>query len=112
MTHDIEKQARDQISEFLPHAIGTALKEYQEFIRSVPEVEESKKFSAQYSACKTAIAHIDLLLKLAKWAELPDPLKDQSARDIWTSELMGNARKDVARARVMEEADYADDMET
>ena len=99
MTKDIEQEAKAQIADFLPHAIGTALKEYQDFIRGVPEIEDSKKFGAQYTACKTAIAHIDLLLKLAKWAELPDPLTDTTAREIWTSELMGLAQKDIARAR-------------
>ncbi|MGH1375607.1 MAG: hypothetical protein ACRBCK_04580 [Alphaproteobacteria bacterium] len=68
----IEIRTRKQISEFLPDAISTALLSYQTFSER-EELEEPKAFKAHHDACKVAIAHIELLIKLAQWADLPDP---------------------------------------
>ncbi len=68
----IEIRTRKQIAEFLPDAITTALCSYQTFSER-EEIEEPKAFKAHHDACKVAIAHIELLIKLAQWADLPDP---------------------------------------
>ncbi len=72
MTKDkIEDVTRKQVGEFLPKAIQKSLESYHRFSdQKIPE--DAKGFSAHHTACKVAIAHIELLLKLAKWAELPD----------------------------------------
>ena len=63
---------REEIAAFLPHALQTALESYKEFSgKDVPE--DPKDFKAHHDACKVAIAHIQLLTKLAEWADIPDP---------------------------------------
>jgi hypothetical protein len=73
----IEGQTRAQIAQTLPHAIERAIASYHQFYDQ-PTPDEAKEFSAHHSACKAAIAHIELLLKLARWADLPDTHEDQS----------------------------------
>lgn len=81
MTEDkIKTLTRQNVAGFLPDAISKALDSYYIFMdQEVPE--DAKGFSAHHGACKVAIAHVELLLKLAKWAELPeDKTRDQSAQ--------------------------------
>ena len=68
---EIEDYTRLQIAEFLPDAIDRALLSYNEILES-EEPEKSTKFKARHDACKVAVAHIQLLIKLAKWADLPE----------------------------------------
>lgn len=71
MKKDIENDTRKSIATFLPDAIESTLCSYHEFSAGdVPN--DAKGFSAHHSACKVAIAHIELLIKLARWADLPD----------------------------------------
>ncbi|MCB9996606.1 MAG: hypothetical protein H6869_09240 [Rhodospirillales bacterium] len=67
----IEEETRKQIACFLPDAIARALTSYHEFSQQPPS-EDAKLFTAHHNACKVAIAHIELLIKLARWADLPD----------------------------------------
>lgn len=71
MSTKIEDASRAQIAEFLPDAIRSALTSYQKFSNKKVSDEE-KEFKDHHNACKVAISHIDLLLKLARWADLPD----------------------------------------
>lgn len=71
MNTKIEDLSRVQIAGFLPDAIRTALNSYQKFSKKNVGDEE-KDFKDHHTACKVAISHIDLLLKLARWADLPD----------------------------------------
>jgi len=80
------KQAhtREEIAAFMPHALQTALESYKEFSgQDVPE--DPKDFKAHHDACKVAIAHIQLLTKLAEWADIPS-LHVENEED---QELMG-----------------------
>ena len=65
----------------MPDAIESALLSYEKFSFDHSTNNESlcsKGFKAHHDACKVAIAHIELLIKLAKWADLPDPkLEDE-----------------------------------
>lgn len=66
----IEAGSRARIAAFLPEAIGKALESYYAFVAQ--EVSDDvKAFSAHHSAGKVAIAHIELLLKLARFVDLP-----------------------------------------
>lgn len=70
MNSKIEENTRAQIASFLPDVLTSALLSYQQFM----EQDVSKKaseFKDYHNACKVAIAHIELLIKLAKWADLP-----------------------------------------
>jgi hypothetical protein len=71
MTQTIEGASRAQIAHFLPDAISTALRSYQSFSKQDSSCE-AKAFKEHHMACRVAIAHIELLLKLARWADLPD----------------------------------------
>ncbi len=65
----IENTTREQIAEFLPKAIELAVKSYKDFmVETVPK----KEFETHHKSAKVAISHIELLIKLAKWADLPD----------------------------------------
>lgn len=77
----LDDKSRERIAEFLPDALATALQSYYSFAKTdIPDT--AKGFSDHHNACKVAIAHIDLLLKLAKWAHLPDDgvVDDESQR--------------------------------
>ncbi|MFP4098820.1 MAG: hypothetical protein ACLFP8_08415 [Alphaproteobacteria bacterium] len=67
---EIEDDTRQQIAQFLPIALKTALKSYQDFCDLKPS-DDAKEFKARHDACKVAVAHIQLLIKLAGWADLP-----------------------------------------
>lgn len=82
MSTKIEDLSRGQIAAFLPDAIRAALTSYQKFSNKKVSDEE-KEFKDHHNACKVAISHIDLLLKLARWADLPDgALADQNNQKI------------------------------
>lgn len=63
-TPEIGTQARAQIADALPQAIETALSSYHAFIDN-PDKKESKDFQNHHAAAKAALAHIELLIKLA-----------------------------------------------
>ena len=70
-TTALSLETRVKIARFLPKALSTALESYHEFCQmEIPD--GAKGFSAHHSACKEAIAHIELLLKVAQYAHLPD----------------------------------------
>ncbi len=71
MNDTIEKDTRQRVAKFLPDAISKTLESYRYFMEGEVSVEETKEFSARHTAAKVAIAHLELLLKLAKWADIP-----------------------------------------
>lgn len=75
MPDKIEESTRRQIAEFLPAAISRTLESYREFSKR-DAGGDSKEFNAHHSACKVAVAHIELLIKLARWADLPEGGED------------------------------------
>lgn len=68
----IEARTRREIAAFLPDAIQNALESYIAFSKT-PDQSEAKQFKEHHDACKVAIAHIKLLIELAKWADIPPP---------------------------------------
>ncbi len=68
---NIEDDARNRIASFLPEAMERALQSYRSFLDE-SEHKNAKEFKAHHDACKVAIAHLELLIKLAEWAHLPD----------------------------------------
>ena len=66
----LEDHTRLKIAKYLPGAIDCALQSYRGFYNQKISTD-SKEFLAHHNACKAAIAHIELLLKLAIWAQLP-----------------------------------------
>jgi len=73
---EIKDDTRQRIAEFLPGAIAAALKSYRDFLHAGPadledgqEGDPAKHFKNHHDACKVAIAHIELLIKLGKAVE-------------------------------------------
>ncbi len=84
----IEAGMRAEIACFLPSALETAIQSYVKFSeeeatmpdgkREELKKNDAKSFKEHHDACKVCIAHIELLIKLAKWADIPPPeLKGQ-----------------------------------
>lgn len=94
MTQTIQDQTRKQIAEFLPEAITRTLNSYYTFAKKKPS-EDPKEFSSHHTACKVAIAHIELLIKLAKWAELPDETDENKNRQIMLAAMMQQAQAEL-----------------
>ncbi len=84
MTSCLEDGARARIAAFLPEILEKALQSYADFAGATAPMEEPKDFAAYHSACKTAIAHIDLLVKLARQVALEDTARaaESSKTDI------------------------------
>lgn len=60
-----EAGMRTRISIFLPKALSTALCSYEMFLEQ-GACEEAKDFKAHHDACKSAITHLELIIKLAE----------------------------------------------
>ena len=90
----IEDDTKKQISGFLPDAIGQTLKSYYRFAQQ-DAPDEAKEFSAHHSACKVAIAHIELLIKLARWADLPDVNDEDNNQQMMLAAMMQQAQAEI-----------------
>lgn len=62
---ELEEDMRLRVSVFLPEAMARALESYEAFLAH-QHLSEPKDFKAHHDACKTAIGHLDLLIKLAE----------------------------------------------
>jgi hypothetical protein len=97
MTIKIEEASRQQIAVFLPDAIAKAIASYHRFMDKTVNEEKAKEFAEHHNACKVAIAHIELLLKLARWADLPDATGSDHNRQI--AAMMREAENKLAEYR-------------
>lgn len=97
---EIEVQSRKAIAEFLPRAIESALFSYEQFSldhSTSNESLQSKDFKAHHDACKVAIAHIELLIKLAKWADLPNPQLEDEDKNRLLQGIIENGNASLGR---------------
>ncbi len=69
MNDEISAQEREDIATFLPAAISRAVESYRNFSEKLTS-GDAKNFSEYHKACKAALAHIELLLKLAEGVNL------------------------------------------
>jgi hypothetical protein len=97
----IEDASREQISGFLPDAIAKAITSYHHFADAEVNNKDAKEFAAHHSACKVAIAHIELLLKLARWADLPDRSAGDHNHQTAIAAMMREAEGKLAEYREM-----------
>jgi hypothetical protein len=70
----IENGMRTRIAEFLPCALDKAIKSYHKFCEQLVvegDPKLPKDFKDLHDACKVGLAHIELLIKLARMADLP-----------------------------------------
>lgn len=90
-TPEIGAQTRAQIAESLPQAIEKALDSYHNFIDN-PDRKESGQFKDHHTAAKAALAHIELLLKLAAMVDIVEENKANVLCD-----LIKNARVELEK---------------
>jgi hypothetical protein len=67
MTEDLEA-LRLRVAAVLPARLGAVAATYERFT-SLDPPEDAKGFAAWHGAAKAALAHMELLVKLARWAE-------------------------------------------
>lgn len=91
----IEEASREQISQFLPDAIRKALTSYHLFMERDYEEEKPKAFEEHHKACKVAIAHIELLIKLARFADLPDAKAADGNNQIVLAAMLQEAQEEL-----------------
>lgn len=69
---EITKETQLYLETFLPTALSKAMKSYEDFSKQDKNHLEDSVFLEHHKACKAAISHVELLLKLAKSIEQPD----------------------------------------
>jgi len=91
MMTKIEDDTRRNIAEFLPSAIAKSLESYARFSdQEAPG--EAKDFTAHHNACKVAIAHIELLIKMARWADVQT---DSADNDSYLAQMISAAQDEL-----------------
>lgn len=104
------EETRKQIARFLPDALAKALGSYHEFMdvdipKGKPKDDEEEgqtsasAFERHHKACKAAIAHIELLIKLAEWAQLPDAAAPDHNQQIVISALLQEANSEIKQTK-------------
>lgn len=83
-------------------AIERAIASYHAFARTEPMSADPKEFAAHHAACKAALAHLDLLLKIARITETPAPGATDAADDRLA--MLSKARAAVGGADEDDEA--------
>ena len=96
----IEALSRTQIAEALPDAIETALISYRIF-STKDNTDTPKIFGEHHNACKAAIAHIELLLKLARWIDSDDQNNTKNER---LRTLLLNAKDELSGKEGIDDA--------
>lgn len=99
-TITIEQVTREQIAEFLPEAITLAVNSYRQFMKTEEDLDKNanivkREFATHHKEAKIAISHIELLIKLAKWADLPDTTVIGDAEAVYLQGLMNKAEAEI-----------------
>ena len=99
----IQSQTRTQIAAFLPAAIEKATQSYRDYMDqpfdSLPaksgQADNAVGFVERHKGAKVALAHIELLIKLAKWADLPDTQVEGSREAAQLAQLLAAAQAEL-----------------
>lgn len=81
---------REKLKKALPLHISKVMKSYKEFSEK-PVPEDAKGFGAHHNACKSAVVHVETLLKLARWTEDGDGDADVGGENRWAA-ILAEAR--------------------
>jgi|TARA_R110002126_G_scaffold13118_1_gene55964 hypothetical protein len=95
MSQSLEEKSREKIAKFLLDALKHSMESYHHFIISDDAPDDAKSFSAHHSACKIAIAHIELLLKLAKWADINTNQEKEMPNDALLAAMIAKAQNEL-----------------
>lgn len=74
----IEESTRRQVAAWLPGALEKTLESYHAFVGQNVLIT-SKEFLEHHKAGQVAVAHINLLLKLAQWADIEPEMHKNEA---------------------------------
>ena len=85
----IQSRTRAQIAAFLPSAIEKAVTSYRQ------HMEREEQFVTLHKDAKVALAHIELLIKLAKWADLPDVEMEGKRDAALLADLLAEAQAEL-----------------
>ncbi|HEY1097040.1 MAG TPA: hypothetical protein VGF14_07350 [Alphaproteobacteria bacterium] len=86
---DILSALRTQLVDLLPRAMQCAVASYRHFSNQISP-DDAKQFTAFHNACRSALAHVDYLNRLAKWLTATHP-QQQDEQDL--QPLMQQARQ-------------------
>lgn len=89
----MDEAARAHIRALIAPVLERTAEEYRVFAESDPDEKEAKRFAARHAAGRAALAHIDLLLRLERWAAIPETSADTDAE---TQSLLNDARAALA----------------
>jgi hypothetical protein len=64
-------ETRARIADLLPQALEASLDSYHNFVTTKIDAQVTKDFAAHHAAAKVALAHIQLLIKLASLIDVP-----------------------------------------
>ncbi|MBI1301349.1 MAG: hypothetical protein GC137_06790 [Alphaproteobacteria bacterium] len=86
---------RESIAKFLPKALERALCSYRQFVKKAYDKKDAAEFKKHHEAVKPVLAHIELLLKLAQKADLPDShlADEQTNKEI--EDMMHQAQEEI-----------------
>lgn len=91
---------KTRLADRLPEHAAAALAGYEDFTATLPP-SDSKGFAAWHAAAKAALAHVDLLVKLARWADGTAEAGDGDGME----RLLAGARAALDTLDAMEEED-------
>lgn len=87
------KALRAQISAQLEAAATRVIESYRTFMNDEPEAGDARAFAAHHAACKAALAHLDLLMRLARLVGVEPEAVEASEEE---ARLIAEAREALA----------------
>ena len=93
----IEVQTQRDIAVFLPEALKTALESYMKFSKNPHHTDDNnhaKNFKDHHDACKVALAHIKLLIELARQIG-SDPQLESEMEQAQLAAIIDRAREEL-----------------
>lgn len=101
-TEDLRKDLAGR----LPGQIRVLLADYEGFAATPVPPEEIKSYAAHHAACKAALQHADMLVKLLRWAEgAPEAVEGDGEGGGDLSRLLARARQAVSDCEGEEDDD-------
>lgn len=91
MNSKVENEMRGVVGKYLPKAIENAMISYELFLDEGAK-KETDEFKKYHEACKVALAHVALLIKMGGWAGEEKPAKGE---EVDLGALLENAQKEA-----------------
>lgn len=88
----IESGMRQSIAEFLPRALRKAITSYELYMDR--NHGDETVFKTHHDACKVALAHIKLIVDLARWADI-DPTLGNEINQEQLMEVIEQGREEL-----------------